>query len=154
MVERARIDGENFKDLDKSDIMNMAQGDQILTGQFSPTETVSRALSEKSKDELVAMVTQLDNELRAANNRIEDLKEKLEEKNDLLSDMASDKTDIVELKKLNARYMAAADRAIRDKHELDNTLPVDLAEAIKPILNEHLDPAAKSLSSLQESIKN
>ena len=53
MVERARIDGENFKDLDKSDIMNMAQGDQILTGQFSPTETVSSgtALSEKSKDE-------------------------------------------------------------------------------------------------------
>ena len=100
------------------------------------------------------MVTQLDNELRAANNRIEDLKEKLEEKNDLLSDMASDKTDIVELKKLNARYMAAADGAIRDKHELDNTLAVDLAEAIKPILNEHLDPAAKSLSSLQESIKN
>ena len=49
MVERARIDGENFKDLDKSDIMNMLQGDQILTGQFSPTETVSRALSEKSK---------------------------------------------------------------------------------------------------------
>ena len=156
MVERARIDGENFKDLDKSDIMNMAQGDQILTGQFSPTETVSSgtALSVKSKDELVAMVTQLDNELRAANNRIEDLKEKLEEKNDLLSDMASDKTDIVELKKLNARYMAAADGAIRDKHELDNTLAVDLAEAIKPILNEHLDPAAKSLSSLQESIKN
>ena len=100
------------------------------------------------------MVTQLDNELRAANNRIEDLKEKLEEKNDLLSDMASDKTDVVELKKLNARYMAAADRAIRDKHELDNTLAVYLAEAIKPILNEHLDPAAKSLSSLQESIKN
>ena len=156
MVERAKIDRENFKDLDKSDIMNMAQGDQILTGQFSPTETVSSgtALSEKSKDELVAMVTQLDNELRAANNRIEDLKEKLEEKNDLLSDMASDKTDIVELKKLNARYMAAADGAIRDKHELDNTLAVDLAEAIKPILNEHLDPAAKSLSSLQESIKN
>ena len=79
--------------------MNMAQGDQILTGQFSPTETVSRALSEKSKDELVAMVTQLDNELRAANNRIEDLKEKLEEKNDLLSDMASVKTDVVKLKK-------------------------------------------------------
>ena len=99
------------------------------------------------------MVTQLDNELRAANNRIEDLKEKLEEKNDLLSDMASDKTDVVELKKLNARYMAAADGANRDKHELDNTLAVDLAEAIKPILNEHLDPAAKSLSSLQESVK-
>ena len=53
MVERAKIERENFKDLDKSDIMNMAQGDQILTGQFSPTETVSSgtALSEKSKDE-------------------------------------------------------------------------------------------------------
>ena len=47
--------------------------------------------------------------------------------------MASDKTDVVELKKLNARCMAAADGAIRDKHELDNALAVDLAEAIKPV---------------------